>query len=167
MVKAIAPHTPRPDVKYKIKLLDSDEVNSFSVPGGYIYVYKGLVKAVQSEHELAAVIAHEMAHNCTFDALKQLDRAQHLTIATAAAVLAAMMVGGNEEMPWAVWQAGGLATRGVLSHYSMDIEKQADLHAIQYLLHTKYNPVGLLTFMERLAAKDHQVGPAGCRSPQR
>ncbi len=159
IIDEIKLHTSRPDVQYTVKLLDNDEVNAFAIPGGYVYVCKGLMDEIQSKHELAAVLAHEMAHNCTYDALKQLDRAQKMTLTTAAAVLAAVVIGGNDEMPWAVWQAGSLITRGVLSHYSIQIEKQADLHALQSLLPTDYNPVGLLTFMERLAAKERAAVP--------
>ncbi len=156
IVAAIVPHTQRLDVEYDIRLLDSDEVNSFSAPGGHIFVTKGLFGEVQSDAELAAVMAHEIAHNCTYDALNQLKRAKKLSLATAAAAVAAIVLGRGEEMVYGALYAGQIATRGILSKYSIEIETQADRNALQYLLATDYNSVGLLTFMERLAQKQRR-----------
>lgn len=162
IVAEIGPHTVRPKVVYSVKLLDTDEANAFSIPGGYVYVTRALLKDVQSDDELAGVLAHEMAHNSTYDALRQLDKGQMLTLSTAAAVLVSVLAGARSEVPIAILQAGGLITRGLLSNYSIDIEREADIHAIDYLMQTKYNPVGLLTFMERLAAQERsqvQIDP--------
>ncbi len=156
IVAAIVPHTQRSEVKYDIRLLDIDEVNSFSCPGGHIYVTKGLFSEVQSDAELAGVMAHEMAHNCTYDALEQLQRAKNLSMATAAAVVAAIVLGRGDEMIYGTLYAGQIATRGILSKYSIEIETQADHNAIQYLLETDFNAVGFLTFMERLARKEQR-----------
>ncbi len=156
IVAAIVPHTQRLDVEYDIRLLDSDEVNSFSAPGGHIFVTKGLFAEVQSDAELAAVMAHEIAHNCTYDALNQLKRAKNLSLATAAAAVAVIVLGRGEEMVYGALYAGQIATRGILSKYSIEIETQADRNALQYLLATDYNSVGLLTFMERLAQKQRR-----------
>jgi predicted Zn-dependent protease len=71
VVEAITPNTQRPDIKYDIRLIDVAEINAFSIPGGFIYVTKGLMGAIQSDDELAGVLAHEMAHNCHYDALVQ------------------------------------------------------------------------------------------------
>ncbi len=157
IVAAIVPHTQRPEVEYDIRLLDSDEVNSFSCPGGHIYVTKGLFEAVESDAELAGVMAHEIAHNCTYDALDQLKRAKNLSMATAAAVVAAIVLGRGDEMVYGTLYAGQITTRGILSKYSLEIESRADHNAIEYLLATdEYNPVGFLTFMERLARKERR-----------
>lgn len=157
IVAAIAPHTQRPEVEYDIRLLDSDEINAFSCPGGHIYVTKGLFEAVESDAELAGVMAHEMGHNCTYDALDQLKRAKNLSVATAAAVVAAIVLGRGDEMVYGTLYAGQITTRGILSKYSLEIESRADHNAIKYLLATdEYNPVGFLTFMERLARKERR-----------
>lgn len=156
IVAEIVPHTQRPGVNYDIRLLDTDEVNSFSCPGGHIYVTKGLFEAVQSDAELAGVMAHEIAHNCTYDALEQLKRAKNLSLATAAAVVAAIVLGRGDETVYGTLYAGQIATRGILSKYSIEIESQADRNALDYLLAADYNPVGFLTFMERLARQERR-----------
>lgn len=154
MVDGIRAATSRPEVKYVVKLVDAPEENAFTIPGGRIYVTKPLLTSVQSDAELAGVLAHEMAHNVTYDALRQIDRDQRLTIGTLAAVLASALVGARGEKIFGVLQAGGLVTGGMMSQYSIEIERDADLHAVQFLLKTSYGPVGLLTFMERLAARE-------------
>ncbi len=148
----LVPHTDRPDVVYTLKLIDDDEVNAFTIPGGYIYVYKGLLGEAHSDDELAAVLAHEIAHNCTYDALEQAERSKKLFLGSISAALVAMVLGANTEQISGVITAGSYLQQGILSHYSLEMERRADLNAVQYLAASKYNPVGLLTFMERLAS---------------
>ncbi len=154
VVEAITPNTQRPDIKYDIRLIDVAEVNAFSIPGGFIYVTKGLMGAVQSDDELAGVLAHEMAHNCHYDALVQADRSRKLFMGALGAAIAAIVLGGKSEMVASAAQAGLYVRQGILSHYSIEIEANADADAVKYLCKTKYNPVGMLTFMERLARQD-------------
>ena len=154
VVEAIAANTQRPDVKYDVRLVDVAEINAFSIPGGFIYVTKGLMGAVQSDDELAGVLAHEMAHNCHYDALVQADRSRKLFMGALGAALAAICLGGKSEMVAAAAQAGLYVRQGILSEYSIEIEASADADAVKYLCKTKYNPVGMLTFMERLARTD-------------
>jgi len=160
IVARLVPCTQRPDLKYTVYLLDDEEINAFTVPGGYIFVNKGLLDDVESEAQLAGIIAHEMAHNCTYDALDQLKRAQNMSLATAAAVLIAVVTGRGDEATYGVLTAGQVVTRGVLSTYSIEIESRADENAARYLIGADYNPVGLLTFMERLAREErHRPNP--------
>jgi len=159
MAKEIAAASARPDVIYDVRLIDTDEVNAFSLPGGIVYVTKGLLDEVQSDHELAGVIAHEMAHNCTYDALIQAKRNKDLFTGSVAAAIAAILLGGDSQQISTVLLAGELVRRGVLGGYSVEIERMADHHGAQYVMNTSYNPVGLLTFMERLAAKERREPP--------
>ncbi len=152
IVAEIVPQTQRPDVKYTVKLLDSDEINAMSIPGGYIYVHRGLAEDAQSEHELAAVLAHEIAHNCTYDAMEQAGRSKKLFIGGVSAALVAIFAGASHDEISTVLAAGAYVRQGILSRYSIDMEQRADLNAIEYMVNTRYNPVGLLTFMERLGA---------------
>ncbi len=160
IVARLVPCTQRPDLKYTVYLLDDDEINAFTVPGGYIFVNKGLLDSVESEAQLAGIIAHEMAHNCTYDALDQLKRAQNLSLATAAAVLVTVVSGRGDEATYGVLTAGQVVTRGILSKYSLEIESRADRNGANYVMKAGYNPVGLLTFMEELARKErHSSNP--------
>lgn len=161
IVNTLRAVSPRPDVEYQIFLLDTKEENAFSIPGGYICVTRALLDNVQSTDELAAVLAHEMAHNCTYDALNEAQRAQELTLPVLAAVIATMVTGkGNSAAAGNVMTAGMVVTQGILSTYSIEVERKADEHGLDYLMKAgKYNPVGMLTFMERLAARE-RGGPA-------
>ncbi len=153
----LVPHTDRPDVEYLVKLLDSDEVNACSIPGGRIYVHRGLIEEVESVDELAAVMAHEIAHNCTYDAMDQAERNQKLFIGGITAALVAIFVGADSSEISGVLAAGSYVRQGILSRYSIDMEQRADLNAIRYLAASKYNPTGLLTFMERLLAQTYKT----------
>jgi len=160
MVNEIAAASGRPDVAYDVRLLDTEEVNAFSLPGGIIYVTRGLLGDVQSDDELAAVLAHEIAHNCTYDALFQAERNSDYFTGSVAATIAAILLGASSDTVSTVLIAGEYVRRGVLGGYSVDLESQADRHGLDYLLKTSYNPVGLLTFMGRLAAQWRREAPA-------
>lgn len=153
IVDEIAQASSRPEVVYDVRILDTDEVNAFSLPGGIVYATRGLLEDVQSDHELAGVLAHEIAHNCTYDALIQAERNKDLFTGSMAAAIAAILLGGSSETVSTVLVAGEYVRQSVLGGYSIDMETAADAHAVEYLLRTSYNPVGLLTFMERLAAE--------------
>ncbi|MGI5819573.1 MAG: M48 family metalloprotease [Armatimonadota bacterium] len=153
MVAEIAAATPRPDVEYDVRLLDTEIVNAFSLPGGTIYVTKGLLEEVGSDHELAGVLAHEIAHNCTYDALRQAQRNESMFQTSVAALIASILLGAPSDMVSTVMIAGEYVRRGILGGYSIKMETAADAHAVEYIVRTSYNPVGLVTFMERLAAK--------------
>ncbi len=156
IVARLVPYTQRPDLKYKAYLIDRDEANAFTVPGGHVFVTKGLLEEVESEAQLAGVVAHEMAHNCTYDSLDQLKRAQDMSLAMAAAVLVAVLTGRGSEATYGVMIGGEIVTRGVLSTYSIEIETRADRNAVAYLLAAGYDVVGLLTFMEELAREERK-----------
>lgn len=160
IVNDFKPYTQRPEVEYQMVLLDSEEANAFSLPGSIICVTKALINQTQSVHELAGVLAHEMTHNCFYDALNEANRAQKVTMPVIAAVIAAMVMGKSSETVGNVLTAGLYVTHGVLSVYSIKIESRADRHGVAYMIASEqYNPVGLLTFMERLAAKERSRPP--------
>ena len=159
MAAEITAATIRPEVTYEVHLLDTEEVNAFSVPGGFVFFTKGLLDEVQSDDELAGVMAHEIAHNCTYDALIQADRNKDLFTGSVAAAIAAILLGASSSEVSTVLIAGELVRRGVLGGYSLEIERMADHHGTESLLKTSFNPVGLLTFMERLAAKERREPP--------
>jgi predicted Zn-dependent protease len=164
IVDTIAPQTERPDVKYTVRLLDTDEVNAFSVPGGYVFVTRGLLEPsadpkaaglpVQSDDELAGVLAHEIAHNCHYDGLHSAERSANVLKGGLAAALLTLLVGGGAAGAFEVLNAGLTFGQGILNHYSIEYETAADAAAVDYLTKTSYNPSGLLTFIERLAAQD-------------
>jgi Zn-dependent protease with chaperone function len=151
----IAGVSERPQIKYTVKIIDEKEVNAFSLPGGYVYVTKGLLEDVQSVHELAGVLAHEITHNTFYDALERADQSKKLFMGSLATAIGALILGAKGDQLSAVLAAGEYIRLGVLSQYSMKVELRADRGGVEYLIASKrYNPVGMLTFMERLAAQE-------------
>lgn len=155
MADEIGKVTPRPTVKYEVRLLDMAEANAFSIPGGIVYVTKGLIRDAQSDDELAGVLAHEIGHNTTYDCLEGAEKDKKLFMGSAAAALAAILVGARSDMIGGVLAGGDYLRRGIMSGYSIDIETRADKNGMAFMLKTHYNAVGLLTFMERLAAEEY------------
>jgi Zn-dependent protease with chaperone function len=154
MLDEIAAQTGRPDIVYTPHLVASPDLNAFVVPGGYVYVTSGLLDAVQSDDELAGVLAHEIAHNVEQHALKRMRNAPSglgvLRLATLAAVIG-LMIGGAPEAAIVADAASNAVTAAVLNGSSVEAEEEADARGIDYLARTSYDPTGFLTFMERLA----------------
>jgi Zn-dependent protease with chaperone function len=156
---ALAAASPRPAVKYNCKVLDSFEINAFSLPGGYLYLTRGLLSAVESDDELAAVIAHEIAHNCKRHGMalieKQAKIDKRLTMATLAAIIA-----GAPVNPENIAVAGSLLRTALLTGYSRRAEDEADSEALKYLLKSgRWNPVAMLSVLQGLARMDQTRPP--------
>lgn len=135
--------------EYSFFVLKGDDVNAFSIPGGFVYVYEGLVNYAESDHELAGVIAHEISH-AAFRHIATLRREQgRLNAITLPLVLIAVLSGGQAGQDLAT--AAGLLTQAIGSGWSVRAEEAADLGALQYLMRSRFDPTGVLTFMERLA----------------
>lgn len=135
--------------KYSFKIIDDKDINAFSLPGGYIYVNKGLLDYVQSDDELAGVIAHEVAHASHHHVMRLVKEQQKQMLTMAIAVLAGAALGGNAVSELAY--GANLVTIAKMSAYGQEAERDADRTAVEYMSLAKYNPVGMLTFMERLA----------------
>lgn len=150
--------------KYTFKLLQNpkdhpDEVNAFSLPGGYIYVYEGLMKYIESDDELAGVLGHEISHA----EQRHLDKLAHeqskLQPIALLAVLAAIATGKPDAIGSTIF-VGANVLASFTSKWSVNAEQSADYGGFQYLTHSKYNPTAMLTFMERLAQDEHSNAAA-------
>ena len=146
------------EFKYTFKVIDTDEVNAFCLPGGYVYIHKGLLDYVESDHELAGVLAHEIAH-AAHHHMAYLIREQGRLDTRIALVLLAGIVGNVDTKDLGHVLVGAQLVRIAFSSgYGQEAEADADRTAIAYVQAAGYNPVGLLTFMERLA-RDHAAKP--------
>ncbi|MBE3126793.1 MAG: M48 family metalloprotease [Candidatus Atribacteria bacterium] len=134
------------EMKFYFRILKEDGPNAFSIPGGYIYVTYDLFDYVQSDNELAGILAHEIAHIVHNHALKQTRDNTKFTLLTILAVLL------TKEPDVGV--LGKLTTITLLNQYSREYEEEADLTAVDLLIKTGYNPVGFLTSLERLYARE-------------
>jgi len=133
-------------VNYHFRILEKEGPNAFSIPGGYIYVTHDLFDYVQSDDELAGILAHEIAHVIHNHALKQTRDNTKFTLLTILGVLL------TREPNVAV--LGKLTTITFLNQYSREYEEEADLTSLDLLIKTGYNPVGFLTFLERLYTRE-------------
>jgi Zn-dependent protease with chaperone function len=143
--------------QYTFRIIDEKDVNAFSVPGGFIFVNKGLLEFVSSDDELAAVLAHEIAHAAHRHVMKLIrDDAR----VQQSVLLPALLVGVFGRLP--SQDFAGLMTGAQLyriarvSSFSQEAEIDADLTALEYMRRSPYNPAGLLVFMERLAAEERK-----------
>ncbi len=133
-------------MNYYFKILNIEGPNAFSIPGGYVYVTYDLFDYIQSDDELAGILAHEIAHVIHNHALKQTRDNTKYTLLT---ILAVLLTGEPD-----VGILGKLTTITLLNQYSREYEEEADLTATDLLIKTGYNPVGFLTFLERLYTRE-------------
>lgn len=141
--------------QYQFKVVQDKDVNAFSLPGGFIYVYDGLIKFAESDDELAGVLAHEVAH-ASLRHVATLQREQsRLQAIQIPLILIAIFAGGANNAGQAL-TAGSLVGTAVGSGWSVKAEEAADYGGFQYLVKSKYDPTGMLTFMERLAIQERR-----------
>ncbi|MFA0750454.1 MAG: hypothetical protein SLRJCFUN_000857 [Candidatus Fervidibacter sp.] len=157
IVARLAAVTERPKMAYTVKVVDDPEPNAFTFPGGFIYVTTGLLKLAQSEHELAAVLAHEIAHNTRLHALRMVRKENQLSLPVLLSMLAATFARSETAAQVAQVVVGILQVMRL--GYSRDMEREADEAAFHYLRQAGYNPVGLLTFFEKLQRLEEQTMP--------
>lgn len=142
----IAKGSDRPDLTYRVTVLDSPVVNAFALPGGYVYVTRGLLSLVNDEAELAGVLGHEIGH---VDARHS---AQRQSAALGASVLGAVL--GAAVGSQAVNQVVGLGSQGFLAGYSRDQEYEADQIGVRYLARTGYDPYAEGDFLRTMGAQE-------------
>jgi predicted Zn-dependent protease len=135
-------------VPFTIKVIDSDEVNAFALPGGFFYVNSGLILAADEEAELAGVMAHEIAHVCARHAMRQQTRANWAQIGT----LPLIFMGGG--IGYAVYEAAGLGVPLTFMKFQRNFEAEADYLGLQYMYKTGYDPQAFISFFEKIQAKE-------------
>jgi Zn-dependent protease with chaperone function len=138
----IAQVSDRATLPYSYKVIKLDIANALSLPGGFIYITTGMLSFVRSDHELAAVLAHETvhaAHGHQMEVIRRSNQALFWTVLLAALTRDA-----------GVLQGANIVSGAALSGFSRELERDADLTGISYLVKTEYTPVAMLTVMERL-----------------
>lgn len=135
-------------VPFTIKVIDSDEVNAFALPGGFFYVNSGLILAADEEAELAGVMAHEIAHVCARHAMRQQTRANWAQLGT----LPLIFMGGG--IGYAVYEAAGFGVPLTFMKFQRNFEAEADYLGLQYMYKTGYDPQAFISFFEKIQAKE-------------
>ena len=136
-------------VPVTVKVIDSDEVNAFALPGGFMFVNKGLILAADNEDELAGVMAHELGHVAARHAMENQGKSQLLNYG----MLAGMIFGGPI-VGQVLYNGGGLMQGLVGLKFSRQAEEEADRLGVQYLYAAGYDPTGMATMFEKLAAQN-------------
>ena len=135
-------------VPFTIKVIDSDEINAFALPGGFFYVNSGLLLAADEEAELAGVMAHEIAHVAARHGTRQMTRAQWANIGT----IPLIFVGGG--IGYAVYEAAVLGLPLTFMKFQRNFEAEADYLGLQYMYKTGYDPQAFISFFEKIQAKE-------------
>jgi predicted Zn-dependent protease len=138
-------------IPFTIKVVEDDEVNAFSIPGGFLYVNTGLILATDNEAELASVMAHEIAHVAARHAIENYGKARLLS----AGILAGIIFGGPITST-ILQNAGGLGEGLAYLHFSRGAEIEADMLGAQYLYAAGYDPTAMATMFEKLAAQNRK-----------
>jgi predicted Zn-dependent protease len=137
-------------VPFTIKVIDSDEVNAFALPGGFFYVNSGLVLRAQEESELAGVMAHEISHVVARHGTKQATKGEMMQLATIPLIL----LGPGGWAGYGIYEALQLAIPLSYLKFSRDAEREADFLGIQYMYKAGYDPNSYVTFFERIQADE-------------
>lgn len=140
-----------PDLDFNFTVLDSEVVNAFALPGGYVYVSRGLLALANSEAELAGVIAHEIGHVTSRHSAQRYSSAVAANLGTTGlAILGSILLGGNAGQ--AIAQAGQSVSAVYLQSYSREHEFEADTLGVRYLTRTGYDTRAMAGFLSSLEA---------------
>ena len=131
-------------VPFTIKVLDTEEVNAFALPGGFFFVNSGLLLKADNESELAGVMAHEIAHVAARHGTRQATRGEIINIASIPLIFMGGWTG------YAIRQGAGLAIPMGFLTFSRGFEREADYLGLQYLYKTGYDPTSFVDFFEKI-----------------
>jgi predicted Zn-dependent protease len=136
----------RNDIPYHFAVIDKDELNAFALPGGYVYIYTGLMKILDDEAQLAAVLAHEVGHVTARHATER------LTAMYGYSMLLSLVLGENPNF-WAGLAANLFSTTGMLA-YSRSNEYEADGLGVTYANRAGYDPAGMSELLAKFQATE-------------
>jgi predicted Zn-dependent protease len=156
--KHLAAVCDRPKVDYEFTVLDTDLVNAFAAPGGFIFVTRGLLQEMGNEAELASVLGHEIGHVAGWHSIGMIQRQMGYGALSMLGAIATGIQMGPEAMIL-VAQTADLFTSLYLLGYSREHELEADRVGMRYMLSAGYDPKAALSFFERLGALEKKEGP--------
>ena len=144
--ESLAEKSHRPNLIYRFTVLDSPDINAFALPGGYIYINRGLMSYLSNEEELAAVLGHEIGHVTARHSVRQYSQSQLMGVLSAAVEINAGSTAGN---------LANIASGAILSGYGREMELEADDLGAQYIHQDGYSPQGMYEVLSVL--KDQEI----------
>ena len=136
-------------IDWQIKLVKTEALNAFCLPGGFIFFTTGIVDALKTDSELAAVMAHEMIHADRKHSLRMAAQSQKVTLGA----LAAILLSGGTAAPIILAQVAQVA---VTSAYTTELEAEADRLGLEALIQSGYSPTGMITLFEHFMAEEYK-----------
>ncbi len=137
-------------VPFTVKVVDSDEINAFALPGGFFFVNSGLILNADTEAELAGVMAHEIAHVAAHHAMREQTRMNYAQLGT----IPLIFVGGG--LGYGIYEAANIGIPLTFLQFSRDFEAEADFLGTQYLYRAGYDPQALIDFFEKIENLEKQ-----------
>ncbi len=156
LMEKILKQVPPQPFRFEANVLYSQELNAFASPGGFIFIFTGLLTKLENESQLAGIMAHEIAHVTQRHIANRIDRSKYLTLATLAGMILGALAGGDGAGA-AVSGSAALGQAAQLN-YSRHDENDADRFGLQYMIDAGYNPNGLAESFEILQNNTLGVG---------
>jgi predicted Zn-dependent protease len=152
----IASRTSRADLNWQFQVVNSDVVNAFALPGGFVYVNRGVLERASNMSEVAGVLGHEIEHVVRRHSVKQMEQAQGANVGVG--ILCALTGVCQSGVAQAAINIGGTA---VFAKFSREDEVQADEGGFNNVIRAGINPRGMLTLFQKLLAEEQQSGGGG------
>ncbi|MGP8154026.1 MAG: M48 family metalloprotease [Smithella sp.] len=134
--------------EFHFSIIDSDAINAFNTPGGYVYINKGLILAAENEAELAAVIAHELGHANGRHVADMIEKSKKINIATLTAIIAGAFLGGGGEATAAIAAFSVAGASSLSLKFTRQHEEEADRLGLSYLVAAGYYPAAMADFLK-------------------
>jgi predicted Zn-dependent protease len=133
-------------IPFTIKVVDTDEVNAFALPGGYFFINSGLILAADNEAELAAVMAHEIAHVAAHHQARELTRMHYANLG----MVPVIMLTGYGLAGYGVYEASTIAAPVAFFQFQRKFEEQADWLGVEYMYKAGYDPTQMIAFFKKV-----------------
>jgi len=146
--KKIAAVSEAPNLPYRFTVLNDEKVNAFALPGGYVYITRGLLALAENEAEMAGVLAHEVGHITARHTAQRYSTAQATNLGLTVLGVLGSVVG----LPSGIGQAVSFGANAAIQGYSRGQEMQADMLGVRYMTRVGYSPDGMTEFFKKLSA---------------
>ena len=159
LVAAIPENRRHPEFRYTFKVVNVREINAFALPGGPMYVNRGMIEAARNEGEVAGVMAHELSHVVLRHGTAQASKATKFQFGAIAGAIAGAIIGGNLGTVISEGTRFGLGT--AFLRYGRDYEKQADLLGAQVMARAGYDPKDMASMFQTIEKQGGRAGRSG------